>query len=301
MAKRLRDCEIVNADAFQIYQGIEILAASPSEDERQGVAHHLFGILSINEECDAARFARLARDEINRVSERAVPLVVGGSGLYLKSITHGLAPTPRGDEALREELNARSLPDLIKEYESLDREGAARTNLKNRRYVTRNLEICLLSGKPASELKANWENDAPEITGIYLQRSREDIYDRINRRTVLMFEQGVVGQIEELLVEPSITAAKAIGLREIQSLISGEISEADCIATIQQITRRYAKRQETWFKKEAQFYPVSCAPEDCAGQIVDRILEKFPLAELQSRIESPPCPVLKKEIQPESV
>ncbi|MDF1816915.1 MAG: tRNA (adenosine(37)-N6)-dimethylallyltransferase MiaA [Verrucomicrobiales bacterium] len=300
LAQRLGGAEIINADAYQVYEGIEILSAAPDESEKQGIPHHLFGSIPLDEECDAAHFSDLARREINRLSEQAIPIVVGGSGLYLKSITHGLAPTPKGDEALRRKLAERSLEDLVLDYETLDPEGAAKTNLKNRRYVTRNLEICLLTGQRASELKAGWENDAPDICGIFLQRAREDIYDRINRRTVMMFEAGVVDEIRNLPEDLSVTAQKAIGLREIQSMIAGEISESDCIAAIQQITRRYAKRQETWFKKEKQYRPVLCEADDSASQIVDRILEIFPISDLQSRKKIQPCPKSKKETRPGS-
>jgi tRNA dimethylallyltransferase len=299
LARRLGAAEIINADAFQIYQSISILSAAPREGEKGAITHHLFEIFPVDHECDAAQFATLARETINRVSATAIPVVVGGSGLYLKSITHGLGETPRGNSALRQELEKCSFDDLVSEYQRLDPEGAAATNLKNRRYVTRNLEICLLTGQAASKLKTNWKSEAPEFTGIYLQRNREEIYERINRRTRKMFADGVVEEIRQLSGELSATVAKAIGIREIQSFLAGEMTEEECIAAIQQITRRYAKRQETWFKKEPQYRVIPCQPDDSAAQIVDRILEIFPATELQSRKNSAPCPRSKKEIQPE--
>lgn len=283
LAHRLGAAVVVNTDAFQVYRGIEILSAAPSRDEQDGITHHLFGIHDLTEECDAATFSKLARSTIDQLSGEAVPIVVGGSGLYLKSITHGIGPTPPGDEALRVKLDQRSLEELVEEYRALDPEGAASTNLKNRRYVSRNLEICLLTGQPASRLKASWERTAPKFRGVYLKRSREDIYQRINLRTVEMFENGVVEEVRSLADPLSVTASKAIGLREIQALIAGEITEEECIATIQQITRRYAKRQETWFRKEPQYLPVECGPEDTAHDIVDQILKIFPVEELLSR------------------
>ena len=283
LAKRLESAEVINADAFQIYRGIEILSAAPSLEEQDGIKHHLFGIYDLSEECDVASFAKLARSKIDQLSGEIVPIVVGGSGLYLKSITHGLGPTPPGDETLRARLAQQSLEELVAQYEILDPDGAASTNLKNRRYVTRNLEICLLSGEPASRVKAGWERDAPEFRGIYLKRSREDIYERINRRTEQMFAAGVVEEIRSLTGPLSQTAAKAIGVREIRALIAGEISKEDCIAAIQQITRRYAKRQETWFRKESQYRIVDCGPNDTAPEMVDQILKIFPVSELLDR------------------
>lgn len=291
LCRRLGEAEVINADAFQVFRGIETLSAAPSEDEQGDVRHHLFGILEIDEECDAARFASMARTEINRVASYAVPVVVGGSGLYLKSITHGLAPTPPGDPGLRSELDREPLDILVERYRQLDPEGAEKTNLKNRRYVTRNLEICLLTGEPASRLKAGWEIDDPEFAGIYLRRSREDTYDRINRRTLRMFQDGVDEEVRALDREPSATAIKAIGLRDIRDLNEDLMSREDCIARIQQVTRRYAKRQETWFKKETGFRQIPCQPDDDVDSIVDRILDIFPLSQLRSLRDNPPCPI----------
>lgn len=273
LARRIGNVEIVNADAFQIYRDMPILSAAPTPEERSTVPHHLFEFLNSSEECDAARFSKIARDTITEVQDRgATPLVVGGSGLYLKAITHGLAPTPKGDPELRAKLDRLSLEDLVDRYRQLDPAGAEQTNLKNRRYVTRNLEISILTGQPASELKQAWAEDSPDLCAFYLSRSRADIYDRINRRTLQMFENGVVQEVTEL-GEQSPTARKAIGISEIRGLLSGEIDQATCIDTIQTITRRYAKRQEFWFKRETAFIPVSVSPDDEPDSVAGRILE----------------------------
>ena len=274
IAKQLGAVEIINADAYQVYRGIEILSAAPSAAEREQCPHHLFGVLDPQEECDAASFSKMAKAAIEEVSKRAVPLVVGGSGLYLKAITHGLAPTPRAEPALREKLDQRSLESLIGEYESLDPEGAAQTNLKNRRYVTRNLEICLLSGSPASEIKKEWENNAPELEAAYLFRDREIIYERINQRTHAMIDAGAIAEIAAL---PSLsaTAAKAIGIREIKSHLAGELTRDEMIEQIQQITRRYAKRQASWFKRESAFRRIEISSTESPAETASRILSEL--------------------------
>jgi len=270
LVRMLAPVEIINADAFQIYRGLEILSAAPAAEERALCPHHLFGDIPATSECDAASFARLAREMIARVSTRAVPLVVGGSGLYLKAITHGLAPTPKGDPALRSELERLTLDTLVERYESLDPVGAARTNLLNRRYVTRNLEICLLTGRPASQLKSEWAENAPEIRAVYLHRDREETYSRINRRTLAMFENGVVAEVAAL-GELSTTAEKAIGLREIRAHLSGELDLPNCIAAIQQMTRHYAKRQASWFKRENAFHRLEVTPDESPADTAARI------------------------------
>lgn len=274
IAKQLGACEIINADAYQVYRGLKILSAAPAAADREQCPHHLFGVLDPDKECDAASFARMARTAIDEVSSHSIPLVVGGSGLYLKAITHGLAPTPKADPMLRETLDQRSLESLIEEYEALDPKGAAQTNLKNRRYVTRNLEISLLSGRPAFELKQEWENNAPNIDAVYLFRDREVIYDRINQRTHAMIAAGVIAEVAAL-TELSQTAAKAIGIREIKAHLNGEISREEMIEQIQQMTRRYAKRQASWFKRETAFRRVEIiatkSPTETAGRILTEL------------------------------
>lgn len=270
LVRQLAPVEIINADAFQIYRGLEILSAAPSAEERSRCPHHLFGELPATDECDAASFARLAKAKIAEVSTRAIPLVVGGSGLYLKAITHGLAPTPKGDAELRSELETFTLEDLVERYEALDPEGAAKTNLLNRRYVTRNLEICLLTGRPASQLKSEWAENEPEIRAVFLHREREETYARINRRTLTMFENGVIAEVAALR-ELSTTAERAIGLREIRAHLAGELDLPTCIATIQQMTRHYAKRQASWFKRESAFHRLEMAPGEAPATTATRI------------------------------
>lgn len=266
--------EVINADAYQVYRGLEIISAVPTPHQQASIPHHLFGVLAASEECDAAYFSELAKSKITEVANRAIPLVVGGSGLYLKAITHGLAPTPKGDPELRGILDQRPLENLVEEYRALDPDGAAITDLKNRRYVSRNLEICLLTGCPASKVKNEWHDNSPDIFAFYLERSREDVYDRINRRTLAMFQAGVVNEISNL-GNLSATAAKAIGIGEIKSLISHQIGEEECIAKIQKITRRLAKRQEAWFKRETLFSRIKAAPNDSPQQLAGKICKEL--------------------------
>lgn len=269
---------IVNADAYQIYRGLEILSAAPTPEERALCPHHLFGVLEPTEENDAAEHSRRTHATLATIPGEVLPLVVGGSGLYLKAITHGLAPTPKGDPALRAELDAEPLESLVERYRDLDPAGAATTNLLNRRYVTRNLEICLLTGRPASELKAEWAISEPQIRAVYLQRDRADLDERIARRTAAMFEAGVVEEVARL-GSLSMTAAKAIGIAEIQALLRGEISETACREAIRLATRQYAKRQENWFRREPAFHPLPLPPDEAPEVTAARIVDHFSLSE----------------------
>ena len=253
LAEKL-DGEIVNGDAFQLFRGIETISAAPSPEEMSRFPHHLFGVLGPDESCDAGRYAEMAGKVISGIHSRGkAAVVVGGSGLYLKFLTHGPSPLPRGDKALRAELDSRPLEELFAELEKLDPVEAAQVDRHNPRYVSRALEICLLSGKKVSELRDSWAEKTraieSELKGTWLIRSRADLHVRIAERTRRMLSEGAV---EEVAALDGVHGSweKAIGVNEIRRLLAGEISRAECGELIVFATRQYAKRQETWFRRE---------------------------------------------------
>ena len=253
MADKL-DGEIVNADAFQLYRGLEILSAAPSSQEFALAHHHLYGVLEPTVAADAQRYVNLAKPVIAEIQSRGkTPIITGGSGLYLKFLTHGAAPLPTADAALRAEMDARPLDDLVAQLRQLDPVEASRTALQNRRFVSRALEICLLSGEKSSDLRDGWEAKTAEISsqlrGIVIQRSRPDLHARIARRTRVMLDGGALEEVAAMS-EISINCEKAIGFREIRALMAGETERATCEDLINAATRQYAKRQETWFRRE---------------------------------------------------
>jgi len=254
--------EIVSADAFQIYQGLDLLTAKPESPTLAKAPHHLIGTVSLTEEMSAEKYRRNAMRAIEEINLRAnLAIVVGGSGLYIKALTHGLTPLPESDPSLRERLNAMSLDDLRSKLSELDPETARKIDLKNRLRVVRALEICLLTGRPASEVVAGvggsgWPGSSIPATGVFVFRDREELYERINQRVEMMFESGVNEEVRA--VGPtSATASQMIGLRKIRELLEGKISPSQCIAEIQQATRRYAKRQLTWFRRQTNFVPLN--------------------------------------------
>ena len=246
--------EIVNGDAFQLYRGIETLSAAPSEEEKAAVPHHLFGVLDPGDDCDAGRYAEMAGGVIADIRSRGkTPIVVGGSGLYLKFLTHGASPLPRGDGKLRGRLDARPLEDLLAELGRLDPAEAARIDRHNPRYVSRALEICLLSGQKVSEMRDRWEEKTraveAKLQGVWLIREREDLHRRIAIRTGQMLSGGAIDEVAALN-RVAGNWSQAIGVKEIRRLLSGEISRDECAGLITAATRQYAKRQETWFRRE---------------------------------------------------
>jgi tRNA dimethylallyltransferase len=268
--------EIINADAYQLYQGLDIVTAKPSAAELARVPHHLFGTFPIDQNIDAAKYERLGREAIDAVATRGHhPLVVGGSGLYVKTLTHGLSPLPSSQPALRAELEQQPDDQLVARLEELDPAGAATTNLKNRRYVIRALEITILGGRPMSEQKNEWQSATPTYRGVFLRRDRAELYARINARTLEMFDAGLIAEVRAL-GDISETAEKAIGIREVRRHLSGEIDLATCIDNIQQSTRRYAKRQMNWFQREPGFTSICISAADDADSAVGRILAAYP-------------------------
>ncbi len=177
-----RDAEIVGADAFQIYRGLDLLTAKPDPATLAKVPHHLIGTTSVLDEMSAEKFRKLALEAIAEIHSRGkMAIVVGGSGLYIKALTHGLSVAPPADPDLRAQLNELSLADLQKKLRRLD--PATTVDFKNRRRVARAIEICLLSGKPASEQVSGWAaTDTAATAGVFVFRERDDLYERINRR-----------------------------------------------------------------------------------------------------------------------
>jgi tRNA dimethylallyltransferase len=258
MARKL-DGEIVNADAFQLYRGLEIVSAAPSAEEFAQVPHHLYGVLSPTESADAQRYVTLAKPVIAEIQARGkTPIITGGSGLYLKFLTHGAAPLPTADATLRAEMDLQTLDELVSQLAMLDPVEASRTALQNRRFVSRALEICLLSGQKASDLRDQWESRTAEISshlrGVVIQRTRPDLHNRIAQRTRAMLNCGALEEVAAL-AHVSANCEKAIGFREIRALLSGEIDRNTCEELINAGTRQYAKRQETWFRREKWLTP----------------------------------------------
>ncbi|HXQ01344.1 MAG TPA: tRNA (adenosine(37)-N6)-dimethylallyltransferase MiaA [Candidatus Udaeobacter sp.] len=259
--------EIVSADAFQIYRGLDLLTAKPDVSTLAKAPHHLIGTTPLHEEMNAERYRRAASRAIEEIQSRGkLAIIVGGSGLYVKGLTHGLAPLPESDPKLRENLTAMSLDELCSRLIELDSEAAGKIDMKNRRRVVRALEICLLTGEPASAQPKEWtvtegaDRGDPGSTipaaGVFVFRDREELYTRINQRVEGMFESGVIEEVRAA-GEVSATASQMIGFREIRQLLHGEMSIAQCVAAIQQATRRYAKRQLTWFRRQTNFSPLN--------------------------------------------
>ena len=213
--------------------------------------HHLVGCVPVAEAFDAQRYASQARPLIDEILARSrVALVVGGTGLYFRALIDGLAPTPPPDANLRAELNALDLPALIGRLRAADPQAPAQVDLQNKRRVTRALEIVEGSGRPLTEFRKTPPSSA---CGLLLIRDRKELHQRIAANVRAMFDQGVVEEVRALGDSLGPTASRAIGVREIQALIRGDVSRAACEEAIVIATRQYAKRQLTWFRHQTTF------------------------------------------------
>jgi tRNA dimethylallyltransferase len=247
----------VGADAFQVYAGLPLLTAKPPPELRARVPHHLIGEIPLSESFNVGRYLSLASERLAEIRGRGrVPVIVGGTGLYVRALTRGLAELPTADEALRAELERAPLEELCERLRELDPVGATWIDLRNPRRVVRALEVCLLSGRPFSSFREEWSGvGVARMLGAVLVRERAELYERIDRRVEEMFREGVIEEVRAA-GEIGATAGQTLGLAEIQAHLRGEISAAEAVAAIQQATRKYAKRQMTWFRREEALAPV---------------------------------------------
>jgi tRNA dimethylallyltransferase len=255
--------EIVGADAFQIYEGLQILTAQPSAALQARAPHHLVGSVPVRDSFDVAQYLQSAIRTIRDVISRGrLPIVCGGTGLYLRALLRGLADLPAADLELRSTLEARPLDELQRQLIELDPISACSVDLQNPRRVIRALEVCLISGKPFSSFRREWSQTADEkAAGVLLTRARSELLQRISERTRAMFRSGVEDEVRTL-AQIGPTAEKTIGYRQVRALLAGEISRDECIASIDLATRQYAKRQATWFRRERSLACVNLSAAD---------------------------------------
>ena len=258
--------EVVNGDVAQAFDGLGILSGAPTDWKKGDIAHHLYGVLKPTDICGPAAYRALAMPVIEHIQSRGkVPIIVGGSGLYLKTLTHGASAMPERDDALRASFEERTIEDLAKEFSSLDPEGAAASDLNNRHYVVRALEVCLVSGEKMSELKAEEARKFGEVSknlrGLYLLWDDENTKQRISSRTMHILENGGIEEVKALREAAGETCRKTIGFSEVEQHLDGKLDLKECHKGFHTSTRRSSKRQRSWLKKEAWLetiqYPVA--------------------------------------------
>jgi tRNA dimethylallyltransferase len=245
---------IVNADSAQIYRDLPILSAAPSEAERALAEHRLYGMLDGALPCSAADWAAMARREIGDVhASGRMPILVGGTGLYLRTLLDGIAPVPPIDPEVRRRARAAPVKHNRAELERLDPKSAARLAPADTTRIARALEVMLSTGRTIDDWQQQREGgiaDQVELRPLILLPPRDWLYARCDARFAAMIEGGAIAEVEMLLarhLDPDLPVMRGIGVREIGALLAGDATLAETVAAGQHATRRYAKRQYTWF------------------------------------------------------
>lgn len=279
---RLTGAEIVSADSMQVYRGMDIGTAKPTAAERTLVRHHVIDVCEVGDVFDAKQFVELAAGAMADIHSRGKrALMVGGTGLYVRALRHGLFEGPSRNKELRARLEAMTAPELFEELERLDPQTAGRIDRHNPRRLVRALEVFHETGEPISELQKEWSKDESPVAGapiVCLNRSREDLHARIERRIDQQIAAGWVGEVRRLLplgLEKNPSAMQAAGYRELAAHIYGKLSLDKAVALIKTRTRQLAKRQLTWFRREPQLQWVEVGREEQPAETAMRVREIF--------------------------
>lgn len=251
--------EVVNCDSVAIYRAFEIGTAKPTSEERARAPHHLLDTIDPTSYTTAGEYARQARAVLREISSRgALPIVVGGTGLYLRALLDGLFAGPERSEELRQTLRERAQKKgsqhLHKILVRMDAAAAHRIHPNDTPKLIRAIEVCLASRRPMTN---QWQDGREPLQGFRILRlgldpPRPDLYARINQRVVKMFEQGLIEETRRLVAKygESARPLTSIGYRQVMQLLKGELTEPDAVTAVQQAHRNYAKRQMTWFRRE---------------------------------------------------
>ena len=259
---RLLGGEIVSADSMQIYKGIHIASAAPNEDEKCGIPHHLIEFLELSKEYSVADYVEAARECIKEIASRGkIPIIVGGTGLYISSLLDNTEFMEQETdfslrERLEEKFDAIGGEKMLLELAEFDKETAGRLHPNNRRRIIRAFEVYKLSGKTITEQNENSHKTNnfidPFVIGISYS-NREKLYERINSRVDIMLENGLLEEARSTFkASNSKGAFQAIGHKELYGFLNGEVTLEEAAEHLKQQTRRYAKRQLTWFRRDSR-------------------------------------------------
>lgn len=279
------DIEIINADSRQVYRYMDIGTAKPTPEEREKVKHYFVDHVNPDRHFDAGQFGEEGRNVIHDIFRRGkTPVVVGGSGLYIKSLIDGLFTGPKQDEIIRQRLDKRiqeeGINSLLSELKSVDPDSAAKLLPANTHRIIRALEVYYLTSKPITLLQKENKINI-DFTPVFFAPDwdRKILYDRINRRTLSMIESGLVDEVKKLLsmgYTKELKSFQTVGYKEPVEYLEGKIDHDKMINLIQQYSRNYAKRQLTWFRADQriEWIDMSIPAFKPAGIILKKIRDQ---------------------------
>ncbi|MEP5939100.1 MAG: tRNA (adenosine(37)-N6)-dimethylallyltransferase MiaA [Erythrobacter sp.] len=257
LEKRGRASAVINADSAQVYSDLQVLSARPTTEEMRGIEHRLFGTWDGSQACSAADWATRAKDEIAALhAQDAVPILCGGTGMYVKTLLEGIAPIPEIEPDIREMVRRLPTHDAYAALAQEDPERHAALAPNDSQRIARALEVVRSSGKPMRHWHkkiAGGIGDEIDLHPMIQLPDREWLYERCDRRFLLMLEQGALDEVESLLsrnLDGGLPVMRAIGVREIAAYLRAHCSRPEMVEQGQQATRNYAKRQFTWFKRQ---------------------------------------------------
>lgn len=272
------DTEIVSADSRQFYKEMCIGTAKPTPEEQQGVPHHFVDFLSVKEPYNAGQFEREAEELIRKLlNEHEICILTGGSGLYLQAITNGIDEMPNVPDEVRERYNRlwkeeglEVLQEKVREADPLYYEQVDRLNPVR---LIRALEIIEVSGRPYSSFRKQRNADRPfDMLKVVLNKPREELYDRINLRMDLMIERGLFEEAERLFPLRELPALQTVGYQEIFGYLEEEYDREEAVRLLKRNSRRYAKRQLTWFRKEEDWHWFHPADYEAIEDLIRKLL-----------------------------
>lgn len=277
LAKRL-NADIISADASQVYKFLDIGTAKVTEDEMQGIKHYMIDVVEPDEDYSVGDF----EVEVNKILHEKEEndenvILVGGTGLYIRAITDGFSDLPTKDEKIRKDLEEKSLEELQEILKELDLQAYNEIDLNNKLRLVRAIEVCKITGGKFSELRVkNIKKNNYNFLKVFLTRNREELYERINKRVDIMIQKGLVEEAKKVYnnYEDSLYKISAIGYKELFNYFDGKVSLEEAIEDIKRESRRYAKRQMTWFRKEKDYliYNLSKISEK---EIIEDILRNY--------------------------
>lgn len=257
------DGEVINADAMQLYQGLDIATAKVSPDERKGVVHHLIDIYPVSKEANVAEFQALAREKIKEVlAKNKYPILVGGSGLYVTAVLDDLT-FQKTDKSVRDKYQTRADngEDLYAELKNKDPLAASNILPGNIRRIIRALEVIEITGLPFSASLSTKANIFDDVR-IGLELDREILDKRIELRVEKMFQEGIIEEVKGLAKDLGVTASKALGVSQVLSLLAGEIDLEAAKAETVNATRKFSRRQMSWFRRDGKIQWLNAQDED---------------------------------------
>lgn len=274
--------EAVSADSMQIYKGLDISTAKPTEEEKKGIPHHMMNFLDNTESFSVAEYQKLAGECIRDIYSRGkLPVIVGGTGLYIDTLLNNIQLTEDSfDEAIREKLLARveneGIESLLNELRGIDPEYAGKTHPNNIKRIVRALEVWYSSGVTMTEQIENSRAESPyDVCFIGLDaQDRDFLYERINRRVSIMIENGLEAEAKDYLSQKNTaTSSQAIGCKELKPYFDGELSLSEAADNLRQATRRYAKRQLTWFRRNKEINWIMIDKYESKTQMINEAFE----------------------------